>query len=42
MPNEAHRLGMPENEVVKYYLKLTEEEKKAERRRMRKAEVHTG
>jgi len=28
MPNEAHRLRMPENEVVKYYLKLTEEEKR--------------
>ena len=28
MPNEAQRLRMPENEVVKYYLKLTEEEKR--------------
>jgi hypothetical protein len=28
MPNEAHRLRMPENEVVKYYLKLREEEKR--------------
>jgi len=31
VPNEAQRLRTPENEVVKYYLKLTEEEKRQNR-----------